>query len=117
MRYKIAPVLGAAILALSAGTMAHAGQSPKHENDAIADLSLARVSIGQAVAAAEQAAGGKATRAELENENAGLIYKVEVANPATRKVMNVRVDGVSGKVLGAREDRVDGRRTEEADDD
>ena len=117
MRNRIAPVLGAAILALGASAAVHAGQSPEQENDAIADLSLAKVSITEAVAAAERAAGGKATRAGLENEGAGLIYKVEVANPATRKVMNVRVDGASGKILGAREDHIDRGRTEEADDD
>lgn len=43
-----------------------------------------RLSISQAIASAEQPTPGKVTRAQLENENHGLIYTVEVANPATK---------------------------------
>ena len=117
MSSKLSAVLGTVIISVAMCTMAYAGQSSRHENDAIADLSKAQVSITQAIAIAEQSVGGKATRAELENEGHGLIYKVEVANTATKKVMNVHVDAASGKVLTTKEDHVDHQAKDEADDD
>ncbi|MDP2024689.1 PepSY domain-containing protein [Sulfuriferula sp.] len=107
MRNKLSFTLGAVILAIGTGTAAYATQSGKHENDALADLAKAKISISQAIASAEQASPGKATRAELENENQGLSYIVEVADAATQKVTDVRVDGVTGKVLSAQADRGD----------
>lgn len=107
MNHKISATLGALILAATAGTIAWAGPSGGHDNDALADLAEAQVPIAQAIATAEQAAGGKATKAELENERHGLVYEVEVANASTRKVMDVRVDAASGAVLASREDHAD----------
>jgi uncharacterized membrane protein YkoI len=114
MRNKFTIVLTAAIVAAVGGSLAYA--QGNHENDALGGLAKAKVSISQAITAAEQAAGGKATRAELENEKNGVIYKVEVASADTRKVIDVNVDGVTGKVLNTREDKVD-QGKDEADDD
>lgn len=107
MRNKLSLTLGAIILAVGAGTAAYATQSGQHENDALADLTKVKISISQAIASAEQAAPGKATRAELENEKHGLSYSVEVADAAMHKVTDVRVDGVTGKVLSAQLDQGD----------
>ena len=116
MSNKFSLILGTTLLSITAGTMAYA-QSNKQDSDAFADLAKAQVPITQAIAAAEQVVGGKATSVELENEKQGLIYKVEVANAATRKVMDVQVDGTSGKVLSTQEDRADREGKDEADDD
>lgn len=107
MRNKLSLTLGAIILAAGAGTAAYAVQSNQHENDALADLSKAKITISQAIASAEQAAPGTATRAELENEQHGLRYSVEVADAATRKVTDVQIDGVTGKVLSVKLDQGD----------
>ncbi len=118
MRKKLSTALATVVLAVTTGTLAYANQTGKHDNDALVDLSRAQVPIAQAITTAEQAAGGgTATRAELENEKQGLIYEIEVANTGTQKVMDVRVDGVSGKVLSAREDRADHEGKDEPDDD
>jgi uncharacterized membrane protein YkoI len=110
-------VLGGLIIAAISGTAVYAQQASTQENDALADLSKAQVDITQAIASAQQAANGKAVRAELEMENNTLMYKVEVANASTRKVMDVHVDGVNGKVLSATEDPTDQGRKGETDDD
>lgn len=117
MRNKYVLALGGLVIVVTAGTMAYAEQASTHENDALADVAKVQVSITQAITTAEQAASGKATKAELENEKSGLIYKVEVANATTKKVMDVHVDGTTGKVLSTKEDKVDHQKKDEADDD
>lgn len=83
------------------------------ENDAIADLAKAKITLVQAVGAAEAQAGGKATRAELEGERGTLVFDVEVVT-ADNKVFDVKVDAADGKVLSSNLDQVD--RGEKDDD-
>lgn len=117
MSNQLTLTLGALVLAIGAGTAAYASQTSRHEDDAFTDLAQTKVSISQAIASAEQAATGKSTRAELENQNGDLVYTVEVANASTQKVMDVKVDSVSGKVLSMKEDQADHEGRDEADND
>lgn len=116
MSNKISATLGALILAATTGTIAYAGSSRGQDNDALTDLSKAQVPIAQAIATAEQAASGKATKAKLENKRQGPVYEIEVANPSTRKIMDVRVDAASGAVLSTRDDHADHEGSREDDD-
>ena len=68
MRNKYVLALGGLVIVVTAGTMAYAEQASTHENDALADVAKVQVSVTQAITTAEQAASGKATKAELENE-------------------------------------------------
>lgn len=95
-------IIAAAILALGAGTAAYAKD---RGNDAISDLAQARITLAQAVAAAEQHAGGRATKAELEHRKGGTAFEVEVVKGGA--VSNVIVDATDGKVLAAKADRED----------
>jgi uncharacterized membrane protein YkoI len=113
MRNKFTALLAGAIVAAAGATLAFA--QGNHENDALKDLAAAQVSISHAITAAEQAAGGKATRAELEHEKQGLVYSVEVASAESRKVMDVHIDAVSGKVLSTKEDKADNGKDEDDD--
>jgi uncharacterized membrane protein YkoI len=115
MRNKYRLIIAGLVVAAAGGSAVAA--TGAQGNDAFADLAKAKISITQAIASAEQAGGGKATRAELEEEKAGLVFKVEVANATTRKVMDVHVDGVSGKVISSTEDHDEGNRQDEKDDD
>ena len=117
MRNKYILALGGLVIVATTGTMVYAEQASNHENDALADVAKVQVSITQAITTAEQATSGKATKAELEHEKKGLIYKVEVANATTKKVMDVQVDGTTGKVLSTKEDKADHQKKDEADDD
>ena len=91
--------LGAS-LAFAGANSANEGQ----END-IALLSKAKISLTQAIAAAEQHAQGKASRAELEDENGKLVYGVEVVGGG--KSTDVKVDINTGQILSAQADQAD----------
>lgn len=113
MKSKITiPALLVAAGIASAGGLALAKTSGG-ENDAIADLAKARITLAQAVGAAEAQAGGKASKAELEGERGALVFDVEVVT-ADSKVFDVKVDAVDGKVLSSKPDQAD--RGEKDDD-
>ena len=102
-RYTYTAIAAAAVLATTAASYA-AATVTQHENDAMA-IDAAKVSISQAVTAAEQHASGKAVRAEYEKTKVGWAWDVEVVNGA--KVFDVRVDAASGTVISSNEDRRD----------
>lgn len=95
-------IIAATLLALGAGTAAYAKGG---SNDAVADLARARITLAQAVAAAEQHAGGKATKAELEHRKGKTAFEVEVVKG--NAVSNVIVDAADGKVLATKVDSED----------
>lgn len=81
---------------------ATSGQVTKSENHRIesfftrlkpADVQNARTSLKQAIATAEQKAGGRATKAEIEREASSLRYKITVANGDRTQEVNVDVNG------------------------
>lgn len=67
-------------------------------------LKETRVTLSQAIAAAEKSQGGRAIEAGLDDEHFTPTYEVSVVRPDDR-VFDVQVDGVSGKIVAAREDR------------
>jgi uncharacterized membrane protein YkoI len=89
----------------TAGGLAYAHQSGVQRNDAITDLANARMTLVQAVAIAEQHVGGRASHAELENENGRLVYAVEVSN--NTGTIDVKVDASDGTVVSAQADHED----------
>lgn len=94
----------ATLLALSVGVATSAAAAQNTENDALA-VQAAPVSMLQAIAAAEQHAGGKASRAEYEHKKSGSVFDVEVVK--NDAVIDVKVDSASGKVLTASADKAD----------
>jgi uncharacterized membrane protein YkoI len=65
----------------------------------------AKIDLAQAVTAAQRHAGGKAARAEFERSGGRWVFDVEVVTG--NKVMDVKVDVASGKILAASEDQAD----------
>lgn len=117
-RKILIPALIMAAGVATAGGLVFAQQSGVARTDAEADLAKAKVSLVQAVTTAEEHAGGKASRAELQNEDGRLVYGVEVADAA--KTTDVKVDATDGRVLSAQADQADHEsenRKEERDDD
>ncbi len=104
-RKVLIPALLMAAGVATAGGLVYAQQSGLAQNDAIVNLANAKISLAQAVATAEQHAGGRATRAELENENGRLVYGVEVSN--NTNTMDVKVDAANGTVVYAQPDQPD----------
>lgn len=105
-RYTKIAILATALA--SAGVVAYAAKTM--ENDAMA-INQAKISMTQAITAAEQHANGKASRAEYEQTKAGWAYDVEVI--AGTKVFDVRVDADKGTVISSVEDQ--GDRGDEGD--
>lgn len=91
--------------AIATGSFALAGNK-KHaeENDAQA-VHQAKISLTQAIAAAEHHTPGRSAKAEFEHSGGKAVFDVEVV--AGSKVMDIKVDAMSGKVIAATEDRAD----------
>src|SRR3981081_3448412 len=94
-RILIPAVIGAVSISASAYSA---------ENDALA-ISAAKIDLAKAVAAAEQHVGGKASKAEYERHKGQWVFDIEVVKD--KKVMDVKVDAASGKVISATEDKAD----------
>ena len=106
-------ILAAAVT--TAGGLVYARQSGAMEEDNAADLAGAKISLSQAIGAAESHDAGKAVKAELDSEKGALAFDVEVVT-ADKKVMDVRVDATDGKVLSSQLDMADRGGKEDKDD-
>ena len=95
----------AALMAIGGGVAVAKSSTGAAENDAVADLAKARISLTQAIAAAEQHVGGRAAGAELETENGKTEFEVEVV--AANTVHDVTVDALTGKVTKSEIDKAD----------
>ena len=98
----------------TAGGLVYAKQAGGMDNDAISDLAKAKISLVQAIGAAEAQAAGKATKAELESERGATVFGVEVVT-ADNKVFDVKVDATDGKVLSSTQDQPDRSDKEDKD--
>src|ERR1700704_6440282 len=99
------------LLVMATGTMAASAAPGNNEQRGTPiDFSKAPVTMSQAIATAEQQAGGRATRAKLENEKGKLLYEIKVAGKD--KTTEVKVDAQDGKVLAAGADTHEQKRGE-----
>jgi uncharacterized membrane protein YkoI len=106
-------ILAAGVAAAGGLAYSQQPQPAAAQNDAIVDLAKARIPLAQAVAIAEQHAGGKASRAELEDEDGKLVYGVEVSD--TLKTTDVKVDATDGHVVSAQVDAADAEAENETE--
>lgn len=114
-RKSMISALVAAAAMATAGGFAYARAAGGIDNDAVSDLAKTKVSLNQAVSAAEAQAGGKATQAELDGARGVAVYNVEVVT-ADSRVFDVKVDAADGRVLSSKLDPAD-RGTKEDNDD
>ena len=104
--------MAAAAVALTAvATASYA--ATENANDATA-VNNAKVSLTDAVHAAEQHVHGRASSAEYENTGEGQAWDVEVVNGS--KVFDVEVDAQNGSVLRSTADKADKAGREEGED-
>ena len=104
----------AAITTLCLATFGTAYAASAAESDALA-IHDASIGLTQAISAAEQQIGGKASRAEYEREQGRWVFDVEIVKGG--EVLDVQVDPISGKVLTAMSDPIDQGDVEDADGD
>lgn len=104
----------AAITTLCLASLGGAYAANTAENDALA-INDASIGLTQAISAAEQQVGGKASRAEYEHEQGRWVFDVEVVKGS--EVLDVQVDPISGKVITAMNDPADQGDVEDSDGD
>ena len=90
----------------------HDGISDKVEMTSTDDVMPmnSSVSVSQAIAIAEQYAGGKANQAQFTSKRGQSFFEVEVISGT--KIMDVQVDAHSGTVIGSKEDKPDSDKDE-----
>jgi uncharacterized membrane protein YkoI len=86
-------------LALFVAVPALAGNAAKQAQR----LSQAKITLGEAIAAAEAKANGKAVNADLDSHRGKVVFEVEVLSNA--RLFDVMIDAADGKVLELKEDK------------
>lgn len=99
-----------ATVALSA--MALAGKAS--ENDALA-IMHAKISLTQAITAAEGHTQGKAVKAEFEQTKSGHVFEVEIVKGT--QVFDVVVDADKGSIVSSKLDKEDHDEKDNDDDE
>jgi uncharacterized membrane protein YkoI len=99
MNSKRGLILGSLLVMATATTVAFATPDKSEQRGGPVDLSKAPVTMSQAIATAEQQAGGRATKAKLENEKGKLLYEVKVTGKD--QATEVKIDAQDGKVLAS----------------
>lgn len=88
--------LAAAVAALSLAAAAAPSAALAEESDELG-IATAKISLIDAVTAAEKHLGGKAASAELKREDGKWIYEVDVVNG--QEIKDVVIDPATGAVL------------------
>ena len=98
---KLTTITGSAILAIglaSAGTVLA-------DRDDVRALKETKITLVQAIQAAEGHQGGQAYEAGIDDDSFSPEYEVSVVRED--RTYDVRINAVTGEVLGSREDRDD----------
>jgi len=90
-------MLAMIIITGTVANIAQAGESKEKEAKELKLLSQAKISLTEAIKAAEQKVGGKAMEAEVDEESNAVQFEIEVLKDG--KIHEVKVDGKTGKVL------------------
>jgi len=98
------------ITMITAASMAQAGESKDKEANELKLFGQAKISLTEAIKAAEKKTGGKALEAELDDESNSVQFEIEVLKDG--KIHDVFVDGKTGKVLKVSLDDESGESSE-----
>ncbi|MDP3332287.1 MAG: PepSY domain-containing protein [Methylococcaceae bacterium] len=85
------------IMTGTAANVAQAGESKEKEAKELKLFSEAKISLSEAIKAAEHKVGGKAMEAEVDDESNTVQFEIEILKDG--KIHEVIVDGITGKVL------------------
>jgi uncharacterized membrane protein YkoI len=84
-------------MTVTAANVVQAAESKDNEAKELQLFSQAKISLTEAIKAAELKTGGKAVEADLDDESKTVQFEVEVLKNG--KIHEVKVDGKTGKVL------------------
>ena len=107
-------VIGTLAASALVGSLVYASQYGEGDHAALPTHGLPPVSLSQAVAIAERHAPGQAISAELEERDGRAFYEIDVATAGD--VIEVKVDGGNGSVIGDKADHADTDADEEKRD-
>jgi hypothetical protein len=110
MTRRTGVLLAATIVGLSVCAFSGA-LAEQSENDAL-QIKTAKISLTDAIAAAEAKTGGKASKAEFEQSPNGWVFDVEII--VGDAVSDVKVNPENGAVMSVTEDKID---TDEGEND
>jgi len=85
------------IMTATIANVAQAGESKDKEAKELKLFSEAKISLTDAIKAAEHKVGGKAMEAELDDESNTVQFEIEVLKDG--KIHEVLVDGITGKIV------------------
>ena len=94
---KILKTLVMVIITGAAVNVAQAGEAKDKEAKELKLFSQAKITLSEAIKAAEHKTGGKAMEAEVDDESNTVQFEVEIVKDG--KIHEVLVDGITGKVL------------------
>ena len=103
-------MLAMVIITGTAANVAQAGESKEKEAKELKLFGQAKITLTEAIKAAEQKTGGKAMEAEVDDESNTVQFEIEVLKDG--KIHEVLVDGITGKVLKVSLDDESGESTE-----
>ena len=104
-------------MALTAGAVtnvAQAGESKEKEAKELQLFSKAKISLIEAIKAAEHKTGGKALEAELDDGSNTVQFEIEILKDG--KIYEVLVDGTTGNILKVSLDDESSESTENEED-
>ena len=104
-------------MALTAGAVtnvAQAGESKEKEAKELQLFSKAKISLIEAIKAAEQNTGGKALEAELDDGSNAIQFEIKILKDD--KIYEVLVDGTTGNVIKVSLDDESSENTENEED-
>lgn len=90
-------LLATVIMAGTVVNLAQAGESKEKEAKEIQLFNQAKITLSEAIKAAEQKTGGKAMEAEVDDESDSVQFEIEILKDG--KIHEVKVDGKTGKAL------------------
>ena len=93
----LAALFSLVVLVSTAANVAKANESKNKEANELTLFSQSKISLIDAIKAAEQNTGGKALEAELDDESSTVRFEIKILKDG--KIHEVIVDGITGKVL------------------
>ncbi len=103
---RLFAMTAAGTLALASFALA-ASKTAKHDElpTIVSSMTAARISLADAITAAEAHVTGKAVRAKIDDRQGSFSYQIEVLKDD--QLMDVKVDSRDGRVISANPDKAD----------
>jgi uncharacterized membrane protein YkoI len=116
IRNKLLTATLAGVIASSVGGLAAAYAGNDNAADEATIMANAKITMAQAIAAAEQQVGGRAIGSGIEDQDGTVYYEVQVVKDGSRQ--NVLIDPQTGKIIktAAADDEHNERGHENNDD-